>query len=123
MTEDGQQEREPQERGERSERDREDAGNHRAESQPLATDSAARRMASTVEAHVPGAGLGSDPARFRVARSPGKLPELLMEIEVHGGAPQPLSDRWKGSYGVASHWIAVSFARRQVTVRNLPGLQ
>lgn len=49
----------------------------------------------------------SQPDRFAIRKTDGKLPELLMRIETYNGTPQPLPEDWKKRYGIRSHHIAV----------------
>jgi hypothetical protein len=67
-----------------------------------------------------GDGLGSDPSRFDIVEQDSGPTEVVMEIEMYNGEPQPLPSEWRQTYGVASHHVLVTFAGRRTNLRNLP---
>jgi hypothetical protein len=52
----------------------------------------------------------SQPDRFTVRTRAGSLPELVYEIAVENGEPQPIDPAWTRTWGVRSHRVALCFA-------------
>jgi hypothetical protein len=64
----------------------------------------------------------SQPDHFSIRKIDGELSELLMEANTYNGEPYPLPKAWKRRFGLKTNFVAVSFPRGRLRVRDWPSL-
>ena len=60
----------------------------------------------------------SRPDQFTIRARAGELPEIIYEIAVYDGEPQPLDPAWTERWQIRTHRVALCFAGGDVRVRD-----